>query len=202
MALQWRRQVAECSLMCLALQSPPSSKSFTGKTGLDDNLARVAEENFSMNKNKRSVTWWWRIMPSHWDRSKRQSYKTQKLLIFLDRLHFDLIPENESGLIGPHLPQYVIVWEMWISTRARSSGPGSLLIQGWWCSYHLTLLSSILLSFSPLGGGECMSIGLKIRGPCSMQWTPRVRILQEISVGDGCDMHVVATRWCCSYSRW
>lgn len=84
---------------------------------------------------------------------------------------------------------------MWISTVARSSGPDSLLIQGWsWCSYHLTLLSSILLrSISPLGGGEFMSIGLKIRGPCSMQWTLRVRILQEISVGDGCDMHAVSS---------
>ncbi|KAI7800946.1 hypothetical protein IRJ41_015737 [Triplophysa rosa] len=35
-------------------------------------------------------------------------YNTQKLLIFLDRLHFDLIPENERR---PHLPQYVIVWD-------------------------------------------------------------------------------------------
>ena len=74
---------------------------------------------------------------------------------------------------------------------ARSSEPGSLLIQGWsWCSYHLTLRSSILLrSFSPRGGGECMSIRLKIRGPCSMQWTLHVITLQEISAGDGCDMH-------------
>ncbi|XP_073474085.1 uncharacterized protein [Aquarana catesbeiana] len=38
-------------------------------------------------------------------------YNTQKLLIFLDRLHLDLIPENERGLIGPHLPQYIIVWD-------------------------------------------------------------------------------------------
>ena len=38
-----------------------------------------------------------------------------------------------------------------------------------------------------------MSIGLKIRGPCSMQWTLPVRILQEISVGDGCNMHAVSS---------
>lgn len=38
-----------------------------------------------------------------------------------------------------------------------------------------------------------MSIGLKIRGACSMQWTLHVRILQEISVGDGCDMHAVSS---------
>jgi hypothetical protein len=37
-----------------------------------------------------------------------------------------------------------------------------------------------------------MSIGLKI-SPYSMQWTLRVRILQEISVGDGCDMHAVSS---------
>ena len=28
-------------------------------------------------------------------------YNTQKLLIFLDRPHSDLIPENERGLVGP-----------------------------------------------------------------------------------------------------
>ena len=38
-------------------------------------------------------------------------YNTQKLLIFLDRLYSDLIPENERGLVGPHLPNYVIVWD-------------------------------------------------------------------------------------------
>ncbi|XP_044038655.1 uncharacterized protein LOC122869562 [Siniperca chuatsi] len=110
-------------------------------------------------------------------------YNTQKLLIFLDRLHFDLVPENERGLIGPQLPQYVIVWDNVNFHR----GPGSRLIQGWsWFSYHLTLLSSILLrSFSPLGGGECMIVGLTIRGPCSIQWMQRVTILQVITVGDG-----------------
>ncbi|XP_045562373.1 uncharacterized protein [Salmo salar] len=120
-------------------------------------------------------------------------YNTQKLLIFLDRLHFDLIPENERGLVGPHLPQYVIVWDNVNFHR----GP---LIRAWFTTHprmvmvFLTLLSSILLrSISPLGGGECMSIGLKIRGPCSMHWTLHVRILQEISVGDGCDMHAVSS---------
>lgn len=34
-------------------------------------------------------------------------YNTQKLLIFLDCHFFELIPENERGLIGPHLPNYV-----------------------------------------------------------------------------------------------
>ncbi|KAK0132354.1 hypothetical protein N1851_032775 [Merluccius polli] len=38
-------------------------------------------------------------------------YNTQKLLIFLDRLHSDLIPENERDLVGPHVPKYVIVWD-------------------------------------------------------------------------------------------
>ncbi|XP_078029674.1 uncharacterized protein LOC144466487 [Epinephelus lanceolatus] len=46
-------------------------------------------------------------------------YNTQKLLFFLDHLYSDLIPDNERGLVGPHLSKFVVVW-------ARSSGPGSL----------------------------------------------------------------------------
>ena len=38
-------------------------------------------------------------------------YNTQKLLVFLDRLHSDLIPLHEGGLVGPHLPTFVIVWD-------------------------------------------------------------------------------------------
>ena len=38
-----------------------------------------------------------------------------------------------------------------------------------------------------------MSIRLKIRDPYSMQWMLLVMISQEISVGDGCDMHAVSS---------
>ncbi|XP_023814106.1 endoplasmic reticulum aminopeptidase 1-like [Oryzias latipes] len=38
-----------------------------------------------------------------------------------------------------------------------------------------------------------MNIELKIRGPCSMPWMLRVRMLQEISVGDGCHMYAVSS---------
>lgn len=38
-------------------------------------------------------------------------YNTQKLLILLDRLYSDLIPENERGLVGPHPPNYIILWD-------------------------------------------------------------------------------------------
>ncbi|XP_060760641.1 uncharacterized protein LOC132870787 [Neoarius graeffei] len=38
-------------------------------------------------------------------------YNTEKLLRFLDQLYVYLVPENERGLEGPHLPQFVIVWD-------------------------------------------------------------------------------------------
>ena len=56
-------------------------------------------------------------------------YNTQKLLVFLDRLHSDLIPLHERGLVGPHLPTFVIVWDNVSFHVARSSGRGSLPIQ-------------------------------------------------------------------------
>ena len=56
-------------------------------------------------------------------------YNTQKLLVFLDCLHSDLIPLHERGLVGPHLPTFVIVWDNVSFHVARSSGRGSLPIQ-------------------------------------------------------------------------
>ncbi|XP_060756584.1 uncharacterized protein LOC132867621 [Neoarius graeffei] len=38
-------------------------------------------------------------------------YNTQRLLLYLDRLYVDLVPENERGLEAPHLSQFVIVWD-------------------------------------------------------------------------------------------
>ena len=38
-------------------------------------------------------------------------YNTQKFLVFLDRLHSDLIRLHERGLVGPHLLTFVIVWD-------------------------------------------------------------------------------------------
>ena len=57
-------------------------------------------------------------------------YNTQNLLIFFDRLHSDLITENERGLVGPHLPKHVILRgngnfyrgpliRAWFTTRPR-----------------------------------------------------------------------------------
>lgn len=68
-------------------------------------------------------------------------YNTQKLLIFLDRLHFDLIPENERGLVGPHLPQYVIVWDNVNFHR----GP---LIRAWFTT-HPRMVMVFLPPYSP-----------------------------------------------------
>ncbi|KAF0039334.1 hypothetical protein F2P81_007569 [Scophthalmus maximus] len=43
---------------------------------------------------------------------------------------------------------------------------------------------------------QAQNIRLKIRGPCSMQWTLRVMILQEIRAGDGCNMPAVFIPCC------
>ncbi|KAL4008525.1 hypothetical protein ACER0C_002377 [Sarotherodon galilaeus] len=265
MASQWQRQVVECSLMCLALQSPPSSKPFTGKTGLDDNLMWVAEENCSMNNRKEicnmvmannaitfrqirdailqdnhifqnintiSISTIDRVLKKHQmtmkqiyrvpfernsDRVKELRYQyvnrimaleghetphilvfvdeagfnlakgqrrgsniighratvdvpgqrggnitmcaaisengvathipslgpynTHKLLIFLDRLYADFIPENKSGLIGPHLPIYVIVWD-------NVNFHHSPLIRGWFAA-HPRMVMGFLPPYSP-----------------------------------------------------
>ncbi|KAF0041571.1 hypothetical protein F2P81_005103 [Scophthalmus maximus] len=58
---------------------------------------------------------------------------TQKLLIFLDRLHSDLIPENERGLVGPHLPKkgpigaMLSCGEAALISRVTPGGAGALL---------------------------------------------------------------------------
>ncbi|KAL3976810.1 potassium voltage-gated channel Shaker-related subfamily A, beta member 1 [Sarotherodon galilaeus] len=262
MASQWQRQVVECSLMCLALQSPPSSKPFAGKTGLVDNLTWVAEENCSMNNRKEicnmvmannaitlkqirdailhifqnintiSISTIDRVLKEHQmtmkqiyrvpfernsDRVKELRYQyvnrimaleghetphilvfvdeagfnlakgrkrgrniighratvdvpgqrggnitmcaaisetgvathipslgpynTHKLLIFLDRLYTDFIPENERGLIGPHLPIYVIVWD-------NVNFHHSPLIRGWFAT-HPRMVMGFLPPYSP-----------------------------------------------------
>ncbi len=38
-------------------------------------------------------------------------YNTQLLLVFLNTLYRDLTPEQEKGLVRPHLPNYVVVWD-------------------------------------------------------------------------------------------
>ncbi len=38
-------------------------------------------------------------------------YNTQLLLVFLNTLYGDLIPEQERGLVRPHLPNYVVIWD-------------------------------------------------------------------------------------------
>lgn len=96
-------------------------------------------------------------------------YYTQMLLIFLDRLHFDLIPQNEKGLVGPHLPQYVIVWD-------NVNFYSGLLIRDWFTT-HPRMVMVFLPPYSPFLNPieffssrrwKYMSIGLKIKGPCSM----------------------------------
>ncbi len=38
-------------------------------------------------------------------------YNTQLLLVFLNTLYRDLIPEQERRLVRPHLLNYVVVWD-------------------------------------------------------------------------------------------
>ena len=68
-------------------------------------------------------------------------YNTQKLLVFLDRLHSDLIPLHEGGLVGPHLPTFVIVWD----NVSFHRGP---LIRAWFTA-HPRMLMVLLSPYSP-----------------------------------------------------
>lgn len=68
-------------------------------------------------------------------------YNTHKLLIFLDRLYTDFIPENERGLIGPHLPIHVIVWD-------NVNFHHSPLIRGWFAT-HPRMVMGFLPPYSP-----------------------------------------------------
>ncbi len=69
------------------------------------------------------------------------TYNTQKLLIFLDCLHSDLIPENERGVVGPHLPNYVIVWD---NVNFHRGPP----IRAWFTA-HPRMLMVLLPPYSP-----------------------------------------------------
>lgn len=83
-------------------------------------------------------------------------YNTQKLLIFLDRLHTAWVPENKRGLERPHLPHYVIMWDnvnfhlgplmTWFTTQDAHGATTTILSSG------------RLISFFPLVV-ECMNIG-------------------------------------------
>ena len=68
-------------------------------------------------------------------------YNTQKLLVFLDRLHSDLIPLHEGDLVGPHLPTFVIVWD----NVSFHRGP---LIRAWFTA-HPRMLMVLLSPYSP-----------------------------------------------------
>ncbi len=46
-------------------------------------------------------------------------YKTQFLMAFLNTLYRDLTPEQKRGLVRPHLPNYVVVWDNISSHRTN-----------------------------------------------------------------------------------
>ncbi|XP_060756558.1 uncharacterized protein LOC132867586 [Neoarius graeffei] len=68
-------------------------------------------------------------------------YNTQRLLLYLDRLYVDLVPENERGLEAPHLSQFVIVWD----NVSFHRGP---LIRAWFDT-HPRMRNVFLPPYSP-----------------------------------------------------
>ncbi len=68
-------------------------------------------------------------------------YNTERLVIFLDALYRDLIPEQERGQIGDDLPKYVIVWD-------NVSFHRSNIIRQWFAA-HNRMLMEFLSSYSP-----------------------------------------------------
>ncbi len=101
---------------------------------------------------------------THWP------YNTQLLLVFLNTHYRDLIPEQERGLVRPHLPNYVIVWDNVSFHRTN-------IVRDWFAA-HERITVVFLPPYSPFlnpveeffqhGGGKYMIIDHKIRCLCWM----------------------------------
>ncbi|KAL0153040.1 hypothetical protein M9458_051639 [Cirrhinus mrigala] len=68
-------------------------------------------------------------------------YNTQLLLAFLNALYRDLIPEQERGLVRPHLPNYVVVWDNVSFHRTNS-------VRDWFAA-HERITVEFLPPYSP-----------------------------------------------------
>ncbi|XP_049444492.1 uncharacterized protein LOC125896168 [Epinephelus fuscoguttatus] len=68
-------------------------------------------------------------------------YNTAKLLVFLDHLYSNLVPENERGAVGPNLPMFVIVWDNVSFHRGQ-------LIRDWFTA-HQRMMNVFLPPYSP-----------------------------------------------------
>ncbi len=111
-------------------------------------------------------------------------YNTQLLLVFLNTLYSDLIPEQERGLVRPHLPNCVVVWD-------NVSFHWTDIVRDWFAA-HERITVVFLPPYSPFlnpveeffqhGGGKYMIIDHKIRCLCWMPW-------MLIIAGDGCGIH-------------
>ncbi len=98
------------------------------------------------------------------------SYNTQLLLAFLNTLYRDLIPEQERGLVRPHVP-YVVVWDNVSFHRIN-------IVRDWFAA-HERITVEFLPPYSPFlnpieeffqhGGEKYMIIENKIRCIC---WMP------------------------------
>ncbi|XP_059404951.1 uncharacterized protein LOC132140157 [Carassius carassius] len=68
-------------------------------------------------------------------------YNTQLLLAFLNALYRDLIPEQERGLVRPHLPNSVVVWDNVSFHRTNS-------VRDWFAA-HERITVEFLPPYSP-----------------------------------------------------
>nr|XP_023660024.1 uncharacterized protein LOC111839919 [Paramormyrops kingsleyae] len=68
-------------------------------------------------------------------------YNTQLLLAFLNALYRDLIPEQERGVVRPHLPNYVVVWDNVSFHRTNS-------VRDWFAA-HERITVEFLPPYSP-----------------------------------------------------
>ncbi len=115
-------------------------------------------------------------------------YNTQLLLAFLNTLYRDLIPEQERGLVRPHSPNYVVVWDNVSFHRTN-------IVRDWFAA-HERIAVAFLPPYSPFlnpiekfsqhGGGKYMIIEHKIRCLCWMPCMLYVRTSQRIIAGDVC----------------
>ncbi len=69
------------------------------------------------------------------------SYNTQLLLAFLNTLYRDLNPEQETGLVRPHLPNYVVVWD-------NVSFHRTYIVRDWFAA-HKRITVEFLPPYSP-----------------------------------------------------
>ncbi len=110
-------------------------------------------------------------------------YNTQLLLVFLNTLYGDLIPEQERGLLRPHLPNYVVIWDNISFHRTN-------IVRDWFAAHERITVEFLPPYSIPKSNRRVFSEWRwkdhKIRCLCWMPWMLHVRTSQLIIAGDGC----------------